>query len=402
MSMRRFRKSSFFSGVVVTTVLAVVGTTFLNKIQELISWFITPGGMWTVFLLLACMIIIIIMLQRIYLQVEELHSKSRLSVRYHSLSEPGGVESVYNESRKFIEEAEEDDYSSIKAVNSFVEMFKESESKEAELQKRRYFEAIERKIGRVDYHRLLQLDNEHLEEGKLSDRIADSYREHFIKILEKKGTSKKQVALDQVPAKYPTSFVIIKNKHTNYLIWQINEHVVIENEVTDAIKLRGVFLIVDPDKQIIQHFETWFKEIENTDRKRSISKEDLEKQESSSLNIESERVMKDVQNYYRYVDEGNWDAVLTLFSTNIFYKRGSNKLIDGKPALEKFYKQERKIAEGNHVVKVTVSPPNVYVSGSFAGKLVSEEYVEVDFVDVFKFEGRKIVKRVTAFHGQEI
>ena len=404
--MGALKKPSFFFSVLVAAFIAIAGATAGNKIQDLISQGLSNGSSGVYVILIIGIMLLVLMMYRLIKLVEDLHAKNRLSVRYYSLSDPNGAERVYDESRKFIEEAKEDGSSSIIAVNSFIEMFAESESHQAEKERRAYFEAIEKKIGRVDYQRLLQLNYEHLEEDGLSRRIAPSYREHFINIIAKRDRSgsNRMISLDRVPAKYPTSFVVITNRNENsYLIWQVNEHVFVDNELTEAIKLRGVFLIVDPDEQIIKHFKSWFSEINNNGRKKAIEKDDLQIRTSTLSPINQKMMIKQtIQRFYQCVDDSNWNEVLKLFSPSISYKRGS-RLISGHSALERFYKRERGIQTGKHQVEVTIAPPRAYVSGSFRGKLVAGgEWVDVEFEDIFEFENEKIVKRVTAFHGREI
>jgi len=284
-------------------------------------------------------------------------------------------------------------------------MFEESQQLGSEQQRRSYFEAIENKIGKVNYHRILQVNTEHLVEGELSQKIVSSYEEHFLNIVKMrdKGSSSRPVLLDQVPAKYPVSFVIVSNHNdSSYLIWQVNEHVVSKAEPTDALKLRGVFLIADPDEQIIQYFKGWFSEISNSPMRKAVQQKDIVAQLNAKSRFEYKIFIESViRSYYDGVDNDRFDEILDLFEDKIYYKRGS-RVFSGRDEVQHFYKRERLIRDGKHHVKLTISPPNVYVSGHFEGSLRDNRVVKVDFEDFFKFEGEKIIKRVTVFYDEEV
>lgn len=403
--MDKFRNPSFLFSVLTATFITIAGGTLWNKVQDVLSSKISSSDSpWLVIFLVFSMALLIIMMNRIVRLVEGLSAKNRLLVRYYSTND---LERVYDESQKIIEEAKEDGTAIILAVNSFTEMYEDSSQQKSVAEKARqsYFEAIEKKIGKVDYHRILQVNTEHIIEGELSHKIASSYETHFLNIVKKRdqGNSNKLIILDQVPAKYPTSFVIVSNKsNSSYLIWQINEHVVSKDSATDALKLKGVFLITDPDEQIIQHFKGWFSEISNSPRKKAVEKKDLVTQNSSISRFEQKKVIEEiVQTYYKKIDEEDFDTIICLFSDKIYYKRGS-KIFNGRNELEQFYRNERLIQNGEHQIKITTSHPHVYVTGSFEGRLRDGKMVKVDFEDSFKFQGDKIIKRITSFHGDEI
>jgi len=402
--MKRFRRSSFLFQVLTAAFVTIAGGALWNKIQDLLSQKIASDSLILLIFQIFSMALLIAMMNRVVHLVEGLSSKSRLTVRHYA-SDENGLGRVFDESRKIIEEAKEDGSCTILAVNSFTEMFEESQQLGSEQQRRSYFEAIENKIGKVNYHRILQVNTEHLVEGELSQKIVSSYEEHFLNIVKMrdKGNSSRPVLLDQVPAKYPVSFVIVSNHNdSSYLIWQVNEHVISKAGPTDALKLRGVFLITDPDEQIIQYFKGWFSEISNSPMRKAVQQKDITAQLNAKSRFEYKTFVESViRSYYDGVDNDRLDEILDLFEDKIYYKRGS-RVFSGRDEVQHFYKRERLIRDGKHHVKLTISPPNVYVSGHFEGSLRDNRVVKVDFEDFFKFEGEKIIKRVTVFYDEEI
>jgi hypothetical protein len=93
--------------------------------------------------------------------------------------------------------------------------------------------------------------------------------------------------LDAVPARYPTSFVLITTPNSSHLIWQMNEHVPhlrgSNGHLTDdeKVRLAGVFIISDPDREITKHFERWFYELANSVERTPATSEQLKKSERS-------------------------------------------------------------------------------------------------------------------------
>lgn len=291
--MERFAKPTFLFSVLTTAICAIAGGTIWNVIEEQISSGVAKSDNWVVAFMVLCFASIVLMVRYVVYQVDDLHKKSRISIQYYSSSDSNGAERVYSESRKFIEQAAEDGTGRIIAVNSFVELFHESDDSKAEEFRLAYFKAIEKKIGKVNYHRIMQLNyskhfgnqNPDQSSGQITKRIAKNYREHFINIVRKRdsGNSQYEIRLDSVNAKYPVAFVVIENKEdTSYLVWQINEHVSTDDGLSDAFKLTGVFLIEDPDQQIIRYFKSWFNQLANSDTLRPIQLADLDPKSSKT------------------------------------------------------------------------------------------------------------------------
>jgi len=285
--MERFTKPTFLFSVLTTAICAIAGGTIWNVIEDQISNGVAKSDNWVVAFIVLCFASIVLMVRYVVYQVDDLHKKSRISIRYYSSSDSNGAERVYSESRKFIEQAAEDGTGRIIAVNSFVELFQESDEPKAEDFRLAYFKTIEKKLGKVNYHRIMQLNysqhfsnqNPSQTHDQITKRIAKNYREHFTNIVKMRDTGKSQreIRIDSVNAKYPVAFVVIENKEdTSYLVWQINEHVNTDDGLSDAFKLTGVFLIEDPDQQIIRYFKAWFNQLANSDTLRPIQLADLD------------------------------------------------------------------------------------------------------------------------------
>ncbi|MBD2704860.1 hypothetical protein IC229_29785 [Spirosoma sp. BT702] len=212
-------------------------------------------------------------------KLEEVKNAKRLSIKYVSIDDAYGKD-LYAEARDFVNHIQEG--AEVIAINSFVEVFEESKDTGKEEYRKKYLEDIEKKFGRINYHRIIQLSStDYVELRKnslgLDAKILGNYKDHYIKILtsrDDKHTNDKQMQLSVTIAKYPISFVVITNPDgINYLIWQINEHV--PNSTDGAIRLTGVFLIIDPDEQIVKYFKRWFNHLYSSGKTHPLNLEDL-------------------------------------------------------------------------------------------------------------------------------
>jgi hypothetical protein len=111
-----------------------------------------------------------------------------------------------------------------------------------------------------------------------------------------------------------------------------------------------------------------------------------------------------IQNYYNEIDSGNIDAVCDMFSDEIYYRRGTQVRIQGKKALEEFYRSHRVIESGQHkdLKYIHWLRQLTIVQGHFSGVLKTGEGVDVDFMDSFTIRNGKIQLRITTFDpGQQ-
>jgi hypothetical protein len=272
------RKSLSFS-VLTTIIYAIVGGTIWNVLQDLLSKkLLTDWSKLSPAIILFCFATICSMLYHILQRLEELNEKTRLTIQFFSVDEYE-EEKIYEEGRKIIEKTREDGKAKIIAVNSFVELFQDSEKQKDKTQRQSYFRALEKKIRYADYYRILQLEKKDMD-IKIGDWVSLSYKEHFRKMAMRRDKDikhRREIRLDAVPAKYPTTFIMIDNQEGgSYLIWQINEHVYSNDRVTKTVKMQGSFIITDPDQQIIKHFRAWFNKLQNSHELRPIKTEELE------------------------------------------------------------------------------------------------------------------------------
>lgn len=109
-----------------------------------------------------------------------------------------------------------------------------------------------------------------------------------------------------------------------------------------------------------------------------------------------EEYKKSVLDYYKFVDESNIPALLSLFSEDVYYRRCTLEL-KGMEEFEKFYRKGRSIS-GKHTIDNIFSGPNdsIVVEGHFDGKWKDGRTLFLRFSDFFFFnkEG-KIYKRHT-------
>lgn len=262
--------------LIISATSAIIGVVLYEAIQEYFAAGVLESRTFILVFNLVCLGFFLILFSHTVGRIENLYKTRRLSIRYIPIDGRDGKE-LYVEAAKFIEEAKEDGTGQIFAVNSFLEVFKESEDEAREEYRKMYLSTIERKIGKVDYHRVIQVKYSDEENINIADRISKNYADHYKHIIEARANSKnnKITRIDVAPALYPESFVVISNQNqTNYLIWQISKHVPNPDKI-EAVKLTGVFLIVDPDEQIVKYFKDWFVQISNNKELRALTAKDI-------------------------------------------------------------------------------------------------------------------------------
>ena len=202
--MGKFTKPDFLFSVLTTAICAIAGGTIWNVIQDQISRGVIESDAWVITFIVLCFTSIVLMIRYVVHQVDDLHRKNRIKIQYYSSSDLRGADRIYHEPRNLIEKIPEDGTSKIIAVNSFVEIFQESDDPEAERSRSAYFRAIEKKIGKIDYHRILQLNYSTYQptqninqtgDGVITNIIAKNYKEHFTKMIELRdsGKSKREI-----------------------------------------------------------------------------------------------------------------------------------------------------------------------------------------------------------------
>nr|WP_231737039.1 nuclear transport factor 2 family protein [Halobacterium sp. CBA1126] len=102
-----------------------------------------------------------------------------------------------------------------------------------------------------------------------------------------------------------------------------------------------------------------------------------------------------VREYYDAVDADRIDDLLALFADDVVYDRPGQPPIEGKDALEAFYREDRPLEDGSHEVHdVLVDDGRAAVRGTFSG-VQDGDRVEFGFADVHVFADGRIAERYT-------
>ena len=101
-----------------------------------------------------------------------------------------------------------------------------------------------------------------------------------------------------------------------------------------------------------------------------------------------------IAEYYPRVDAGDLDWVIGLFSDDAVYVRADAEYA-GKPAIEAFYRGDRKIG-GRHTIQgLFESGDTVAVQGVFCGVGADGSPRDIRFSDFWHFRQVKVVARDT-------
>lgn len=106
-----------------------------------------------------------------------------------------------------------------------------------------------------------------------------------------------------------------------------------------------------------------------------------------------------VRRYYELVNLGDVAGLLGLFAPDASYHRPGYPPLVGRVELERFYREQRVIRAGSHVLTMVVAAGrDVAVHGQFTGVLHNGERMEARFADFFSFgPGGQFTRRDTFF-----
>ncbi len=110
-----------------------------------------------------------------------------------------------------------------------------------------------------------------------------------------------------------------------------------------------------------------------------------------------------VAEYYARIDKCDFDWIVDLFADNAVYKR-ADSTYDGKPAIEDFFRNKRKI-KGIHTIEtITATDTQVFAVGHFEGTGEKDDQKSIGFVDVWDFnsEGKVNLRRSYLALGHEM
>lgn len=250
-------KANFVAGGIVGTLVGVAAKLAWDGIVDRIA----GSDVIVMVLLIIAMIMVITVVTRMSRKVDHLAEKASFRIEYYSADDP---ERLYGFSREVVGRSDAD--VEIYAVNSYIEAFKESNSQDDEKLQRRYLTEFENRFDTIKYHRLIQVKNGRRDATTtdLGDLLSPAYRDHYRRMASyAKEHPGSRIKIEEVPARLPTSFVVVKDKNSNggQIIWQMNKHAPEANE-PDVERIVGVFLIRDPDALLVPHFLKWFEEID--------------------------------------------------------------------------------------------------------------------------------------------
>jgi ketosteroid isomerase-like protein len=102
-----------------------------------------------------------------------------------------------------------------------------------------------------------------------------------------------------------------------------------------------------------------------------------------------------VRTYYERIDADDYEGVFDLFAEDVTYHRPGRPPIEGLDALRSFYREERPLSGGEHVVEaVVVDGDQAAARGRFVGEQDGEA-VAFGWADFHVFADGRIVERHT-------
>jgi hypothetical protein len=235
---------------------AVLGGLVENRLSGEIS-----GSYFFITVVVVLTLVVVVGYQvRLWEVVGRLDRRSGFRMAYYPGTTRAELEELHRAASKIIRDAPAD--AKIYAVNSYLEVFRDSHNPDTFQAQRRYLAAYEERFGSVEsYHRLIQLKNgldRRNHDAPLAELLAPPYLEHFQAIVEFRAEKPHQeVKIEEVQARFPTSFVVVKHGCGGDIIWQMNQHAPTTRD-PDSLRMEGVFLIHDPDGVLVPRFLWWF------------------------------------------------------------------------------------------------------------------------------------------------
>lgn len=118
---------------------------------------------------------------------------------------------------------------------------------------------------------------------------------------------------------------------------------------------------------------------------------------------DTDRLREAVRSYYDRVDAGDYEGLLALFADDVTYDRPGQHTIEGIDALERFYRQERPLSDGDHDLQaVVVEGDTAAVRGRFTGQQAGDR-VAFGFADFHTVDDAGLIAhRVTYTDRDEV
>lgn len=198
--------------------------------------------------------------------VEELDSRHRLRIDFVPAVESDSYDIVHEKAKSFLDNSDAKKGCQILAVNSYLEASSTVDSQTGSSDfAGQYYRKIEELVREgAMYSRIVQLP-EGLTFSEWVNSTKRHYKNHFNEIIKMQSAARQAVLLMSSKARFPLSFLLIKNKNgTNYLIWQIDEQATGSASGLPQFQLHGIFLVEDPDRKIVDHFDWCFNQLLHT------------------------------------------------------------------------------------------------------------------------------------------
>ena len=247
--MGQHKDSSNLYKVLQALVPFVAGAVLATLLQQAMTIGALQWSPLFLMLLFFCVGLISVMFFLLFQEVNEIRHSVGINVTY--IERKNDRANLFKRAKGIIQTAQE----SILVVTSFMKEGDIAKDQEAILERDEYYDALIDKVieskGKITYQRILQI-----KEGQEVRELVESkeYQRHLHRMLdEKEGHPGLPIGLLKVPAKRVTTFVLIDGK---YLIWQINELI-----DTDTMRMHGIFIIEDPQKEITGPFMKFFEDL---------------------------------------------------------------------------------------------------------------------------------------------
>jgi hypothetical protein len=257
--------TTFAAGGVAGTLVAVAAKLTWDGVVDGVA----GSTVWVTVLLIVAVVLLISTTVATSNKVDHLAEKASFSIRYCSADNPAVL---YALTREVIAQAGPD--AEVFAINSYVEVFKDSNDPEQERLQRNYLAAFEKKFETIKYHRLIQVKGGQRTNGgvRLADLLAPAYLDHYRRMAGyAEEHPRSRIQIEEVTAKLPTSFVVVKDENRNggRIIWQMNKHDP-KAESAEIEPIMGAFVINDPDGLLVPRFLEWFYEVDQDAKRLTI------------------------------------------------------------------------------------------------------------------------------------
>jgi hypothetical protein len=101
---------------------------------------------------------------------------------------------------------------------------------------------------------------------------------------------------------------------------------------------------------------------------------------------------------FQAIDHCDWDKLATFFHEEVVYERPGYRQLNGINDLLKFYREERLVESGRHVLEAVLSVGDRAVAiGTFHGALRDGRATDVMFADAYTYKEGVIWRRRTYF-----